>query len=189
MFTAIFHLALQQAVTCCLRICNLLLSSLVTLNSYNTDMLCLALFCAFCDEHVNFFPSSSRECYVYMNKCLHYSECTEVGIYSLSLGMSLTLSPFPLCRISFVMAQTYLTDVLKCRGLRADNPASAGAAGCSSQRGTIWCLIEPDSTMPFVSPLLIKDSIYRHFKFEYNQIEITQNFAPGVADCLKCPCF
>ncbi|ROL54307.1 hypothetical protein DPX16_10730 [Anabarilius grahami] len=49
----------------------------------------------------------------------------------------LSLSPFPLCRISFVMAQTYLTDVLKCRGLRADNPASTGAAGCSSQRGTI----------------------------------------------------
>ncbi|KAL1266529.1 hypothetical protein QQF64_002204 [Cirrhinus molitorella] len=45
--------------------------------------------------------------------------------------------PSPLCRISFVTAQTYLADVLKCRGPRADNPASAGAAGCSSQRGTI----------------------------------------------------
>lgn len=99
MFTAILHLALQQAVICCLRICNLLLSSSDTLNSYNTDMLCLALLCAFCDEHVNFFPSSSRECYVYMNKCLHYSECTEVGIYSLSLSRyvshSLSLPPLP----------------------------------------------------------------------------------------------
>lgn len=112
--------------------------------------------------------------------------------YSLSLGMSLSLSlslPSPFCRISFVMAQTYPTDVLKCRGPRADNPASAGAAGCSSQKGTIWYLIQPDSTMPFVSSLLMTDSIYRHLKFEYNQIEITQNSAPGVADCLKRPCF
>lgn len=183
MFTAILHLALQQAFTCCLRIYNLLLSSLDSLNTYNTDMLCLALLCAFYDEHVIFSPARP------LRSVMWTSAYTEAGIFSLKVCLSLSL-PSPFCRISFVMAQTYLTDVLKCRGPRADNPASAGAAGCSSQRGTIWYLIQPDEcTMPFVSSLLLTDSIYRHLKFEYNQIEITQNSAPGVADCLKRPCF
>lgn len=183
MFTAILHLALQQAFTCCLRIYNLLLSSLDSLNTYNTDMLCLALLCAFCDEHVNFPPA----CTLRSVMCIWTSAYTTVSV--LKQVYSLTLSPFPLLPHFICHGPNLSHRRAEMQGPRADNPASAGAAGSSSQRGTIWYLIQPDSTMPFVSSLLLTDSIYRHLKFEYNQIEITQNAAPGVADCLKRPCF